>query len=103
MRGSGADEVEGVGDDVAVGVVVAHFDEARLAGVKVEHAQAEAKYPGTPASGEVAGGTLGSSGSGSTSPASEPVGGSTSGTTYYSPSAENSEADGMLLNYLLGN
>ena len=33
----------------------------------------------------------------------QPVGGSTSGTTYYSPSAEGSEADGLLLNYLLGN
>jgi ABC-type transporter Mla subunit MlaD len=63
-------------------------------------AQAEARYPGTPAPDEVAGGTLGS---GSATPASQPVGGSTSGTTYYSPSAESSEADGMLLNYLLGN
>ncbi len=66
-------------------------------------AQALAKYPGTPAPGEVAGGTLTPPSSGAASPASQPVGGSTSGTTYYSPSGESSEADGMLLNYLLGN
>ncbi len=66
-------------------------------------AQAEAKYPGTPAAGEVAGGSLGGSGTESAAAASQPVGGSTSGTTYYSPSSESPEADGMLLNYLLGN
>jgi hypothetical protein len=31
------------------------------------------------------------------------VGGSTAGTTYYTPPAEGSEAGGLLLNYLLGN
>ena len=66
-------------------------------------AQAKAKYPGTPAPGEVAGGLLPSSTSGAATPSAQPVGGSTSGTTYYSPSSESSEADGMLLNYLLGN
>ena len=66
-------------------------------------AQALAKYPGTAAAGEVAGGTLSAAGLRSGEPASQPVGGSTSGTTYYSPSAEGSEAGGMLLNYLLGN
>jgi phospholipid/cholesterol/gamma-HCH transport system substrate-binding protein len=66
-------------------------------------AQAIAKYPGTPAPGEVSGSMLPSSAKGSAAPAAQPVGGSTSGTTYYSPSAESTEADGMLLNYLLGN
>jgi ABC-type transporter Mla subunit MlaD len=61
-------------------------------------AQAIAKYPGpaTISPSQVAT----SGGSGSTS--AQPVGGSTSGTTYYSPSSEGSEAGGMLLNYLLG-
>jgi hypothetical protein len=31
------------------------------------------------------------------------VGGASSGTTYYKPSAEDSGASGLLLNYLLGN
>jgi ABC-type transporter Mla subunit MlaD len=63
-------------------------------------AQALAKYPGSaPAASEIAGGGS-SSGSGTTA---QPVGGSTAGTTYYSPSAEGSGAGGMLLNYLLGN
>jgi len=65
-------------------------------------AQAIAKYPGTPAPSEIAGGTLRPSGADSAAGA-QPVGGSTAGTTYYSPSAESPEADGMLLNYLLGN
>jgi phospholipid/cholesterol/gamma-HCH transport system substrate-binding protein len=62
-------------------------------------AQAIAKYPGptTVSPSESAG-----SGTSPTSGA-QPVGGSTSGTTYYSPSTEGSEAGGMLLNYLLGN
>jgi hypothetical protein len=38
-----------------------------------------------------------------TGTAAHPVGGSTAGTTYYKPSAEGSEAGGLLLNYLLGN
>ena len=63
-------------------------------------AQALAKYPGSaPTASELAG--LGSSGSAAGK--AQPVGGSTAGTTYYSPSAEGSEAGGMLLNYLLGN
>jgi phospholipid/cholesterol/gamma-HCH transport system substrate-binding protein len=65
-------------------------------------AQAIAKYPGTPAPGEISGGTLPASGGGSAA-AAQPVGGSTAGTTYYSPTSESPEADGMLLNYLLGN
>ncbi len=62
-------------------------------------AQARAEFPGsTPVAGE-----SGSS-KGAQAPASaQPVGGSTSGTTYYSPSAEGSEAGSLLLNYLLGN
>jgi ABC-type transporter Mla subunit MlaD len=63
-------------------------------------AQALAKYPGSaPTARELA--ALGSGGgAGATA---QPVGGSTAGTTYYSPSAEGSEAGGLLLNYLLGN
>jgi phospholipid/cholesterol/gamma-HCH transport system substrate-binding protein len=62
-------------------------------------AQAIARYPGSaPTPAELATGIGGSSAS-----TAQPVGGSTSGTTYYSPSAEGSEAGGMLLNYLLGN
>ena len=65
-------------------------------------AQALTKYPG-PATVE-AGAPAGTSptASGST-PAAQPVGGAAAGTTYYAPSAEGSEASGMLLNYLLGN
>jgi ABC-type transporter Mla subunit MlaD len=63
-------------------------------------AQALAKYPGSaPTASEVA--AAGQAGDSSTS--TEPVGGSTSGTTYYTPSSASSEAGGMLLNYLLGN
>jgi hypothetical protein len=59
--------------------------------------QALAKYPGSaPSASEVAA----SGGAGS---AAQPVGGSTAGTTYYSPEAESSGAGGLLLNYLLGN
>ncbi|MEA2315127.1 MAG: hypothetical protein QOI03_1819 [Solirubrobacteraceae bacterium] len=62
-------------------------------------AQALAKYPGSaPAVSEF---TAGSTGKGSAT--SQPVGGSTAGTTYYSPSTESAGAGGMLLNYLLGN
>ncbi len=67
-------------------------------------AQAIAKYPGsapTPAelSGRVPFGSA--TGGGPATPAAQPVGGSTAGTTYYSPEAE--AAGGLLLNYLLGN
>jgi len=63
-------------------------------------AQALAKYPGsTSTAGELPGAGL----SGGSTSTAEPVGGSTAGTTYYTPSAEGSEAGGLLLNYLLGN
>ena len=39
---------------------------------------------------------------GGAGPAGQPVGGSSAGTTYYTPAPEESGADGMLLNYLLG-
>jgi ABC-type transporter Mla subunit MlaD len=58
-------------------------------------AEALAKYPGS-ATGAL---PAGEGGSGSTA---EPVGGSSAGTTYYTPAGEESGADGMLLNYLLG-
>jgi ABC-type transporter Mla subunit MlaD len=62
-------------------------------------ADAIAKYPGAT---EVApGSTAGTSSEGTA--VAKPVGGASAGTTYYSPSAESSGADGMLLNYLLGN
>ena len=63
-------------------------------------AQAIAKYPGP--SG-VAPGSAGSGAGGEATPVAKPVGGASAGTTYYTPSAEGSGADGMLLNYLLGN
>jgi phospholipid/cholesterol/gamma-HCH transport system substrate-binding protein len=65
-------------------------------------AQALAKYPGAT---EVAAGqgTTSTTAGGEPSAVSKPVGGASAGTTYYSPSAESSGADGMLLNYLLGN
>jgi hypothetical protein len=63
-------------------------------------AQAIAKYPGAvPTPGQATATPTGAS-SGATA---QPVGGSTAGTTYYKPSAEGSEASGLLLNYLLGN
>ena len=61
-------------------------------------AQALARYPGTPSAGEFPG--LPPAKTVSTA---QPVGGSSAGTTYYTPPAEDSEASGMLLNYLLGN
>jgi phospholipid/cholesterol/gamma-HCH transport system substrate-binding protein len=62
-------------------------------------AEAIAKYPGKAYATE--GSTLTTPAESSSS--AQPVGGSTAGTTYYSPSSEDPEADGMLLNYLLGN
>jgi len=69
-------------------------------------AQALAQYPGaTPSASELVGGipSVAPTSAASGSATSQPVGGSTSGTTYYAPSKEGSEAGGMLLNYLLGN
>jgi ABC-type transporter Mla subunit MlaD len=63
-------------------------------------AQAIAKYPGPT---EVAPGTAATGSGGEATPVAKPVGGASAGTTYYTPSAESSGADGMLLNYLLGN
>jgi phospholipid/cholesterol/gamma-HCH transport system substrate-binding protein len=63
-------------------------------------AQALAKYPGSaPTAAEMVG-------SGAPAPVasvSHPVGGASSGTTYYAPSPEGAGTSGMLLNYLLGN
>jgi phospholipid/cholesterol/gamma-HCH transport system substrate-binding protein len=65
-------------------------------------AQALAKYPGptTTSAGEALAPSLTS---GASTPSAAPVGGSTAGTTYYTPASEGSEADGLLLKYLLGN
>jgi ABC-type transporter Mla subunit MlaD len=60
-------------------------------------AQAIAKYPGNPKAERES-----ASSQDTASGGAQPVGGSTSGTTYYSPAEESSEADGLLLNYLLG-
>jgi phospholipid/cholesterol/gamma-HCH transport system substrate-binding protein len=63
-------------------------------------AQALAKYPGsTTSTGEGPAAGL----AGGSAAAVAPVGGSTAGTTYYAPASEDSEAGGLLLNYLLGN
>ena len=65
-------------------------------------AQAIAKYPGSISSAEALAGTgVGATGEGAAG--AQPVGGSSSGTTYYTPSPESSGTSGMLLNYLLGN
>lgn len=63
-------------------------------------AQAVAEYPGpTTTAGEASATNL----AGGAAATATPVGGSTSGTTYYAPPSEGSEAGGLLLNYLLGN
>ena len=67
-------------------------------------AQAIAKYPGSaPSIAEIAARHARARPRAASASTTQPVGGSTSGTTYYSPSAEGSEAGGLLLNYLLGN
>jgi len=61
-------------------------------------AQALAEYPGS-----IGGPGSPSAGAQAGSPNSaQPVGGANAGTTYYTPSSEESAAGGMLLNYLLG-
>jgi ABC-type transporter Mla subunit MlaD len=65
-------------------------------------AEAIAKYPGS-VTGEANGAAGALSTAAGATPTAQPVGGAASGTTYYSPSSESSEASGMLLNYLLGN
>ena len=64
-------------------------------------AEATAKYPG--ATTAAAGSQSAAPGGKQATPTATPVGGASAGTTYYSPSSESSGADGMLLNYLLGN
>jgi phospholipid/cholesterol/gamma-HCH transport system substrate-binding protein len=58
-------------------------------------AQALARFPGS--TGAPGGGSGGAGGL-----TAQPVGGSSAGTTYYTPPPDQSSADGMLLNYLLG-
>jgi phospholipid/cholesterol/gamma-HCH transport system substrate-binding protein len=68
--------------------------------------QALAQYPGSaaaPGGSPLASLSQGSTGAQPGSTGSQPVGGSSAGTTYYTPSKESNEANGMLLNYLLGN
>jgi phospholipid/cholesterol/gamma-HCH transport system substrate-binding protein len=66
-------------------------------------AEATAKYPG-PADTTSAAAGAGAAGAGTTPAApATPVGGTSAGTTYYTPSPESASADGMLLKYLLGN
>jgi phospholipid/cholesterol/gamma-HCH transport system substrate-binding protein len=64
--------------------------------------QAIARYPGSIA-GETGAASTPSTTSASSTASSQPVGGAAAGTTYYTPGEEDSEASGMLLNYLLGN
>jgi ABC-type transporter Mla subunit MlaD len=68
-------------------------------------AQAIAKYPGPVPTLSESAGALSSAGfEGGATSTTKPVGGTSGGTTYYTPSAEESSgASGMLLNYLLGN
>ena len=67
-------------------------------------AAAIAKYPGSaPTLGAGNGALSGAGSEGGATSTTEPVGGASGGTTYYTPSAESSGAGGMLLNYLLGN
>jgi phospholipid/cholesterol/gamma-HCH transport system substrate-binding protein len=64
-------------------------------------AQALAKYPGPTTT--TTGAQAPSPGvAGGPAATAAPVGGSTAGTTYYTPASEGSEADGLLLKYLLG-
>jgi phospholipid/cholesterol/gamma-HCH transport system substrate-binding protein len=64
-------------------------------------AQALAKYPGPTTT--TTGAQAPSPGlAGGPAASAAPVGGSTAGTTYYTPASEGSEADGLLLKYLLG-
>jgi len=63
-------------------------------------AQALSRYPG---SESTAGGLSGAGAPSEANTATQPVGGASGGTTYYTPAPEGSNADGMLLNYLLGN
>ena len=65
-------------------------------------AQATAAYPGATAAEGAGGAAAPTVGVPSTS-TPQPVGGAAAGTTYYAPVEEGSEANGMLLNYLLGN
>jgi ABC-type transporter Mla subunit MlaD len=67
-------------------------------------AEAIAEYPGSPTSTTTLLGNGPLDGSpGAASPTAQPVGGASAGTTYYAPPGESSEANGLLLNYLLGN
>lgn len=66
-------------------------------------AQAIAKYPGAVSEPGGAAGAGAGAGEGAAGAITQPVGGSSAGTTYYTPSAEGAGAGGMLLNYLLGN
>jgi phospholipid/cholesterol/gamma-HCH transport system substrate-binding protein len=72
--------------------------EAMVKGATLSQAMAE--YPGSEGAGSIA-----DTGTGLDLPSAvaQPVGGASSGTTYYSPPSESSEAGGLLLNYLLGN
>jgi phospholipid/cholesterol/gamma-HCH transport system substrate-binding protein len=82
-----------VGDPATTSLVM----ERTLAVLKGETpAQAIAKYPGSISTGKP-------SDTGAATATAKPVGGASAGTTYYTPSAEESGVSGLLLNYLLGN
>ncbi|HXB63674.1 MAG TPA: MlaD family protein [Solirubrobacteraceae bacterium] len=77
--------------------------EAMVKGATLSQAMAE--YPGDEGGVGASGGPAGTSAlaAGLPSAVAQPVGGASSGTTYYTPPSEGSQAGGMLLNYLLGN
>ncbi len=65
-------------------------------------AQALAEYPGSEAASPLGAGGAATSLTAGAPAVAQPVGGASAGTTYYTPSSE-TEAGGLLLNYLLGN
>ncbi len=78
--------------------------EARIAALAhgATVAQALAEYPGSEAASPFGTGGAGTPFTAGSPAVAQPVGGASAGTTYYTPSSE-TEAGGLLLNYLLGN
>jgi ABC-type transporter Mla subunit MlaD len=78
--------------------------EARIAALAhgATVAQALAEYPGSEVASPLGAGGAATSPTVGAPAVAQPVGGASAGTTYYTPSSE-TEAGGLLLNYLLGN
>ncbi len=99
---SGSSSTEGAGSASKVGTTGLVMQRTLAVLKGATPAQAIAKYPGSVSAAEaLAGAGAGAAGEGAAS--AQPVGGSTSATTFYTPSPETSGTSGMLLNYLLGN